>query len=87
MTTEQEAALRSVVKALVEEYLVESGLVGVLEKCQVVVSATDRAFELIEADPHHFGIRTGTHISTCKTCETVSVLIGRDFGCKKARST
>ncbi len=84
---DQQGALKAIVKALVDQHLVESGLVGVLERCQAVVTATDRAFELIESDPHHFGVRVGTHVDLCQTCQTISVLIGRDFGCVKRRKT
>ena len=36
--------------------------------------------DLIEKDPHLFGSRP------CSTCETVSNMIGRPFGCVKRRN-
>lgn len=36
--------------------------------------------DLIEADSHHFGTRP------CQTCHTISVIVGRPFGCvRKAK--
>lgn len=80
LTPERLEALKALVKTTTQEYLVESGLVGVLEKTQAVVTAADAAFDLIETDPHSWSPRP------CPTCRTVSTLIGRDFGCVKVRA-
>ncbi len=37
--------------------------------------------DLIEADSHHFGDRP------CQTCQTVTVILQRPFGCVKKAST
>lgn len=37
----------------------------------------EKAFDLIEADPHQFSSRP------CSTCNTISTIIDRKFGCCK----
>lgn len=63
------------VARLVQQKLDEMGLTAQLERVKGFVEATDRAFALIESDPHSWSTRP------CLTCQSVTALTGRDFGC------
>lgn len=65
-------------KEVLEE-LFRKEITPILEQTRKFTESVDSAFNLLEIDPHSFSTRP------CQTCQQVTALIGRDFGCVKRR--
>lgn len=75
--TEGHKELMKKIKDTIDDYLEQTGVLKKLEMVTRFVEATDKAFDLIYRDPHSWSTRP------CSTCQTVSELLGRPFGCNR----
>ncbi len=64
----------------VDAHLQFRGVTEALEKASRLMETLDVVLRLIEGDPHQWSSRP------CQTCQAVSSLVGKPFGCNKRAS-
>ena len=72
--------IEEVVEKQIEKHLQKTGLILQVQSIKKVIDSTEAAFRLLEMHPHIYSKGL-----SCQTCNAVSALIGRNFGCRNIR--